>query len=136
MSGHIAPASPAQDPQTALLPAGRAQEHPDPGQPPDDLLYGSSELANPAHDVAAGLPPGTAALDPGPPALGVQGGWFADPTPGVDDHGQRVRCRVCRTLLSQPRIDYGLTTCPACRIVVASTTTRTRAATSTLDVPS
>ena len=43
------------------------------------------------------------------------GSGFADPTPGLDEAGRAVPCTVCGAGLSQPRIDYGLNTCPRCR---------------------
>ena len=60
-------------------------------------------------------------------------GWFADPAPGLDADGRSVPCRVCRTGLSQPRIDYGLDTCPSCRhqAVVTSTPAALSVSTST-----
>lgn len=71
---------------------------------PDDLLYGSP---SPHHD-----PPPRDCAPSGAPS---RGGWFSDPTAEVDEHGRSVGCRSCGTPLSQPRIDYGLTTCPVHR---------------------
>lgn len=82
-------------------------------RPQDDLLYGSSD----APPVASSAPPaGARGGVAGPDVRGRgSGGWFADPAPGVDDHGRPVPCDSCGTALSQPRIDYGLTACPNCR---------------------
>lgn len=76
----------------------------------DDLLYGSP---SPHHDAPLRdyAPSGAQS----PSGAKSPGGWFGDPTAGVDEHGRPVGCRSCGAPLSQPRIDYGLTTCRNCR---------------------
>ena len=72
-------------------------------------------------------PPDVAPAGPGPAARergsglpeGRVGGWFADLAAGVDT-GRPVHCTACRAPLSQPRIDHGLNTCPACRVPARS----------------
>jgi hypothetical protein len=55
------------------------------------------------------------------PLAGRGGGRFAGPATGVDDTGNPVLCDTSRAPLSQPCIDYGLTTSPAGRIPARST---------------
>lgn len=118
-----ADSSSGQDPQPDRL--GAQPEHHDgePCEPPTDLLYGSSDRS------------GTGRVDAPSGPRGV-GGWFADPTPGADDHGRVVPCRSCGTPLSQPRIDVGLPTCTNCCPSAPSTPTAVHGAASQLDAAS
>ncbi len=86
----------------------------DPLQPQHDLLYGSPDAPP---DAPSATPAGAPGRLVGPDVQGRGSGRsFADSAPGVDDHGRPVPCDSCGTALSQPRIDYGLTACPNCRM--------------------
>lgn len=77
--------------------------------PPDHLLQGFTAAANRPPDTL--VRSGRAR----PARRRPSGGGFGDPTPGVDRQGLPMACSGCGVGLSQPRIDYGLNTCPRCR---------------------
>jgi hypothetical protein len=76
---------------------------------PPDLLHGLADSASrPPGPVVRAANARSADRRP-------SGDGFAGSTPGLDDGGRLVPCTVCGAGLSQPRIDYGLNTCPRCR---------------------
>lgn len=88
-------------------PEGTHRETPAPAS--GGRLYGLEDSSRPLPDRRV-LSGDTRSADRRP-----SGSGFADPTPGLDEAGRAVPCTVCGAGLSQPRIDYGLNTCPRCR---------------------
>ena len=80
-----------------------------PAPTPGDLLYGFEDSSRPLPDARV------ASRDTRSAGRPLSGSGFADPTPGLDESGRPAPCTACGASLSQPRIDYGLTTCPRCR---------------------